>query len=64
MILSRRQRFEYQFCRDCDRRFERAINRTSVGEVIVDAACCTSVRLLGLQFQDDMDAADHKHLVI
>jgi hypothetical protein len=38
MKLSR-QRLEYQLGSDRDRRFQRAIDRTSVGKETVDAAC-------------------------
>jgi hypothetical protein len=60
----RRQWLKYQFCCDRDRQLQRAIDRTSVGEDTVDAVCLISVRLLGLQFQDDVYAADHEDIVL
>jgi hypothetical protein len=63
MILLRRQCFEYQFCRDCDRRFQSPIDRAAVGEETVHAIRGVSVRFFRLQFQDDVDAANHEHVI-
>jgi hypothetical protein len=63
MILLRRRCFEYQFCRDRDRRFQSAIDRAAVGEETVHTICGISVRLFGLQFQDDVDAANHEDVI-
>ena len=60
----RRQRLEHQLRSDRNRRYQRTIDRTSVGEETVDALCRVPLRLLGFQFQDDVDAPDHEHAVI
>jgi hypothetical protein len=60
----RRQGLEDQFCRDCDRRLQRAVDRTSVSEKTVGAARFISLRLLGLQFEDDVDPADHEDVIL
>jgi hypothetical protein len=57
------QCLEYQLRGDRDRRFQRAIDRTSIGKETVDAACGFSVRFIRLQFEDNVDAADHEHVV-
>ena len=60
----RRQRLEYQLRRHRDRRFERAIDRTLSAKkpwTRVAVPLCDSC---GLQFQDDVDAADHEHIVL
>jgi hypothetical protein len=60
----RLQCLEYQLRGDRDRRFQRAIDRASIGKETVDAACGFSVRFIRLQFEDNVDAADHEHVVI
>ena len=55
---------EYQLCSDHNRRFQRAIDRTSIGEETMDSARGFSVRLLGLQLEDYVDAADHEHIIL
>ena len=57
------QLLEDQLGSDRNRGFQRTIDRTPVGEETVDAACSFSVGRLGFQFQDDMDAPDHQHVV-
>ena len=58
------QCLERQLCSDRDRRFQGSIDRTSVGKESVNAVGGFSVRLLGFQFQDHMDAADHEHVIL
>ena len=61
--LLSRQCFEYQLCCNRDRRFQRAIDRTSVGEETVHTICGIPVRFCGLQAQDYVDAADDEHVI-
>ena len=60
----RRQRLEHQLRGDRNRRYQRTIDRALAGEETVDALCRFSLRLLGFQSQDDVDAPDHEHAVI
>ena len=55
---------EYQLRSDRDSRFQRAIDRTLVGIETVDPDCGFPLRLLGFKPQDDVGAADHKHVVL
>jgi hypothetical protein len=59
-----RQCLEHQLRSDRNCRFERTIDRTSVGKETMDALCRVPLRLLGFQFEDDVDAPDHEHAVI
>lgn len=60
----RRQCLEHQLRSDRNRRYQRPIDRTSVGKETVDTVCSFSLRLLAFEFQDDVDAADYEHAVI
>jgi len=59
----RRQRFEYQLRSNPDRRFERTVDRAPFGKETMDATCGFPMRLPGFQLQDNVDPADHEHVV-
>lgn len=57
------QGLENQFGGDCDRRFQRAINRAAVRIEAVDPGCGFAVRFERLQLQNHVNAANHQDVV-